>query len=204
MKGSTVILAAGDFPRKGGVAWTALSSARRVIACDSAANAYRRRFGRWPDAVVGDLDSVRGGYGGAPQVVRIAEQETNDLTKAIRYARERGWRNLLVVGATGRREDHTIGNVYRALEEQVQVLTDHGVFHPVCGRATLAVRKGSGVSVFAPDPETRLASEGLAWPLDGVRPDVPYRFTLNRAAAARIVVTADRPIFVFTDFSSAH
>ena len=49
--GATVILAAGDFPRRGGAAWRLLKSATRVVACDGAANAYRRRFGAWPASV---------------------------------------------------------------------------------------------------------------------------------------------------------
>ena len=51
MRGATVILAAGDFPRRGGAAWRLLESATRVVACDGAANAYRRRFGAWPASV---------------------------------------------------------------------------------------------------------------------------------------------------------
>ena len=58
-RGETVILAAGDFPRKGGVAWRLLAGAKRVVACDSAADAYRRRFGRWPTVAVGDMDSAK-------------------------------------------------------------------------------------------------------------------------------------------------
>ena len=75
-RGETVILAAGDFPRKGGVAWDLLTSAKRVVCCDSAANAYRRRFRRWPTVTVGDMDSAED-CGGL--VVRITEQDTNDL-----------------------------------------------------------------------------------------------------------------------------
>ena len=54
------------------------------------------------------------------EFVRVAEQETNDLDKAIRLCRERGWGDLVVVGATGLREDHAIGNVYRALAAEVR------------------------------------------------------------------------------------
>ena len=41
----TVILAAGDFPAKGGEPRRILLSASRVVACDSAADAFRREFG---------------------------------------------------------------------------------------------------------------------------------------------------------------
>ena len=59
MRGDTVILAAGDFPRAGGAAWRLLAGAKRVVCCDGAAQAYRRRFKREPLAIVGDLDSLK-------------------------------------------------------------------------------------------------------------------------------------------------
>jgi len=194
----TVILAQGDFPRRGGPAWTLLASAKRVVACDGAATAYRRRFGRWPDVIVGDLDSLRSAKG-APCVVRVDDPDTNDLTKALHYCRQRKWRDLVIVGATGRREDHTLGNVFRALEAGVPIVTDTGVFRPVNGKASFRVRKDAGVSVFAPDPKTRMTSRGLRWPLDGVRFANLYCATLNRTSQTRFTVTSDRPVFVYVE-----
>ena len=40
MSFDAVILANGEFPKKGGAAWKLLASAKRVIACDGAAKAY--------------------------------------------------------------------------------------------------------------------------------------------------------------------
>ena len=198
MKPSTVILAAGDFPRKGGAAWTLLASAKRVVACDSAADAYRRRFGRWPAVIVGDLDSMR--LRDVPcHVIHDADQETNDLEKALDVCVQRGWRSPVIVGATGKREDHTIGNVFRALARQVPIVTDFGVFHPVCGRKTLRTAKGKGVSVFAPDPRTRMVSTGLAWPLEGVEFRNVFCATLNRATASRVTISSDKPAYVYVE-----
>ena len=201
-RGATVILAAGDFPLRGGEAWKLLASARRVVACDSAADAYRRRFGRWPTVAVGDMDSAKAAVAASSgcRVVRVEEQETNDLEKAIAYCRERGWRDPMIVGACGKREDHTIGNVFRALAHGLEAVTDHGRFVPVCGKKTLRVRPGAAVSVFAPDPATRMTSRGLVWPLDGVRFANLYCATLNRAASARLALASDRPVSVYIGF----
>lgn len=196
MSNYTVIVADGDFPRPGGEARRLLERARRVVACDGAALAYRRRFRRWPDYTVGDFDSCRAA---PPNAVRVESQDDNDLAKAIAFCRGRGWRDLVVVGATGRREDHTIGNVFRALEAQVKVVTDFGVFHPVLGRARLRAWKGAGVSVFTADPKARMESKGLKWPLDGVRFAKPYCATLNRASAATIEVKSSTPAFVYIE-----
>ena len=234
MKPSTVILAAGDFPRKGGAAWTLLVSAKRVVACDSAADAYHRRFRKWPDVIIGDLDSIvpspssatgavtedppaaspgeaaakrspevcasrRGRRRCGVTTVRISDQDTNDLEKAMSYCAKRGWKNPVIVGATGKREDHTIGNVFRALDYGLTVVSDFGTFRPVCGRRSFRACKGAGVSVFAPDGMTQMTSRGLVWPLDGVRFENLYCATLNRCAGRTFSVTSDRPVMVYVE-----
>lgn len=194
-----VILAAGDFPKKGSEGERLLKAADCVVACDSAAETYRDRFGVWPTVVVGDMDSLNASDLTC-RVVRKTEQETNDLEKAIRFVRTEfpdDFVSLVIVGATGKREDHTIGNIYRALEACVRVVTDEGVFVPVRGSVTLKTWKGAGVSIFASDSTARMSSKGLAWPLDGVVFSSPYVATLNRASDEFISVSSDSPAFVY-------
>lgn len=195
-RGRTVILADGDFPKRGGAAWNLLEQAVRVVCCDGAARTYRRRMGRWPEAIVGDGDSL-GAKDPPTLVVRLAEQETNDLEKAVRWCVARGWKDPLVVGATGKREDHTIGNVFRALELGVEIVTDYGRFIPFTNRLRLKTGKGAALSVFAPDRTTRMTSRGLAWPLDEVRFTNLACATLNRTTAQIVELTTTRPALVY-------
>lgn len=197
LAGRTAILAAGDFPRKGGVARRILESARRIVCCDGAADSCRRILDREPDAVVGDCDSVRGCFA---NVRRIADQETNDLEKAAAFCKSAGWRDPVVLGATGRRDDHSIGNVFRAMDLGLEVVTDYGRFVPVDGRATFRLPVGSPISIFATDRDTRMSSSGLEWPLDGVRFDTLYRATLNRTAAGTVTLRSDRRVYAYIPF----
>ena len=220
MENRTVILAAGDFPKKGGAARKLLAAATRVVACDSAADAYRRAFRKWPTVIVGDLDSLVGGLrrsgtdrrpsvGGAvrpgphadqpPVCVHSPDQDTNDLEKALAYCAKQGWRDPVIVGATGKREDHSLGNVFRALAYNCTIVTDHGCFVPVRDKATLTVAKGVAISIFAPDPKTRMTSKGLQCPLAPVRFRNLYCATLNRATASRVTLTTTRPVSVFIE-----
>ena len=193
----TVILAAGDFPKRGSAARKALEEASRVVCCDGAADAYRRRTGKEPSAVVGDCDSVKGRF---RNVVLVPDQDSNDLEKAAKYCLRRGWKDPLVVGAFGKREDHSVGNVFRALDLGLEILGDHGRFVPVEGKAVFRVKKGAGVSVFATDPRTKAASKGLEWKLDGVKFANLHCATLNRASASKVEISADRRIFVYFAF----
>ena len=191
---TVAILAAGEFPKCGGRAWEILASASAVVCCDSAADAYRRRMRREPTAVVGDLDSLRGRF---RNIVKVPCQETNDLEKAAAWCRAQGYDRPVVLGATGFREDHTLGNVFRALNLGLEVVTNYGRFVPLEGRKAFSVEKGAAVSIFAPDSATRMASRGLEWPLDGVEFKNLYCATLNRTTAKRIVLESDRRVYVY-------
>lgn len=192
----TVVLAAGDFPVRGGFARRFLEEARRVVCCDSAADAYWEEFGREPDVVVGDLDSVRRTY---RNLVRVPEQDTNDLAKAISYCRLQEWNDMVILGALGKRDDHALGNVFRALAEQVMVVTDYGIFYPVINEAHFTAAPRAGVSIFAPERDTVMTSKGLKWPLDKVKFDNLYLATLNRAETGEFSVTSNRPVFVYIE-----
>jgi thiamine pyrophosphokinase len=168
-------------------------------------------LGRRPDAVVGDGDSLVGEdiaelkRLGIP-IIKDPEQDTNDLCKAFRYvmgiaATER----ICILGATGKREDHAIGNIFHlidfaALNPDVSIITDSGVFEPVLpsGRTwNDASSVNMPISVFASHPDTVMESEGLKWSLNGVRFDSLWRGTLNRIAASRFSIWTDRPAIVF-------
>lgn len=196
----TAILASGDFPREGGEAWKILANAERVVACDGAANAYFAHFGKPPTLTVGDLDSLNPAICGDAPLRRIPEQETNDLAKSVMVCRENGWGAPVILGATGKRDDHTLGNIMRAFEYGLEIVTDYGRFTPVCGHAKFAVAAGSPVSVFALDPTTRATSRGLEWPLDGVKFLNLYCATLNRATDNIVEIAADKTIFVYLPF----
>ena len=206
---ATVILADGETPSHK-MPLSFLRNAGTVVACDGA---WRTsvKLGRVPDAVVGDGDSLTAEdmteleHYGVP-VFKDAEQDTNDLCKAFRYVMRSGTvGRIVILGATGKREDHAIGNIFHLadfaeINSAVSVVTDSGMFEPLLppGREWDADSSvGSPISVFATHPDTIMASEGLKWPLDGVRFDTLWRGTLNRIVAPRFLIRTDRPAIIF-------
>ena len=205
----TAILANGDFPREGGVAWNILANAERVVACDGAADAYFAHFQKYPALIVGDLDSFSPSPSsagasspscGGAFLRRIPEQDTNDLAKAVMVCRENGWTAPVILGATGKRDDHTLGNIMRAFDFGLEIVTDYGRFVPITTSAKFEVKPGSPISIFAPDPTTRATSRGLEWPLDNVIFQNLYCATLNRATGSIVEITADKMIFAYLPF----
>jgi thiamine pyrophosphokinase len=171
-----------------------LGKASVVIACDGAVEALHRQ-GFVPDAVVGDMDSLtpqmRQLY--ADRIYASEDQETNDLTKAVHHARASGEKEALIVGATGMREDHTLGNIsllatYAPLFDRVEMLTDYGLFTPLGQTTTLKSVPGQQVSLFALYPEGRITTENLRWPITNRLLTSWWQGTLNEALAESFTV----------------
>ena len=194
--GKTVVLAAGAFPA-GVEALGALRTAARVVCCDGAADALWAA-GAEPSWIVGDGDSVsaemRARFAGRCRFV--AEQDTNDLSKAFRFCLANGWREIVILGATGGREDHTLGNLSLladfAREADVRLVTDAGFFTPLVASAQLASEAGQQVSLIACDAGMRVTAEGLRYPVRGLALSRWWQGTLNEARGASFTVSFDK------------
>lgn len=206
-KGRTVILAAGDFPRSP-VARGALDAARRVVCCDSAASGYLRRMRRPPDAAVGDMDSLPASFRRRypDRVFAVAEQDDNDLAKAFRLCLSNGWADILVLGATGGREDHTLANIawladFSESVPGVAMLTDRGVFTVArAPGARLDTAPGMQISFFGFDQSQRLSATGVKYPVERLALRRWFTATLNEATGACASLSfSGSPIVVFRE-----
>ncbi len=181
----TVILADGSFP-KHEIPLNILQNASQIICCDGAARSLIE-FGLEPMAIVGDCDSLTPGILSkySDRIFKDTEQETNDLTKAVRWCSERGYNNIVILGATGKREDHTLGNISLLAEYvqfiNVKMITDTGIFYPVTKSAKFKSLPGQQVSVFSINPETEISSSGLLYPLKKRKLRNWWEATLNEA-----------------------
>ena len=216
----TVILAAGAPPTHD-IPLRMFRDADRLIACDGA---WRTAIslGRVPDIVVGDGDSI--GPDGRAELARrnipiaaLSEQDTNDLCKAFRYAVDSfpDENDVSILGATGLREDHSIGNIFHLVDfaealrcrrtgdahAKIAMATDHGVFEPVLPPGgSWESAPDHPVSVFAPQPGTEMTSEGLRWPLDGVAFDSLWRGTLNRTVGGSFAIRTNHTAILYRPY----
>ena len=192
-----VILANGEFP-KANLPLEVLESAHFIACCDGA-------IVHWPqaDVVIGDGDSVPETY--RSKLIRIDEQEDNDLTKATRYCIGKGCRRIAYLGCTGRREDHTLGNIslmvryHREFHIQPTMLTDNGWFVVASGTGRFASAPRQQVSLFNVDCR-ELTSKGLRWQA------YPYsqlwQGTLNEAVADSFRIDADGTYLVYRTYET--
>lgn len=216
-----IIIANGLFPEKPWVD-ALLGGADRVVCCDGAIEKYlgwRSRQSLLPNHpvdVVGDGDSLDPALiaeahrrGVDVHHYMVEEQEYNDLTKATRHAvveaRRAGIADSEIaidyIGATGLREDHTLGNIslMAYYMEQYPGMTfrmvgDYGVFEPMQGCRRFASHAGQQVSLFSLTPDIPVTVSGLRYPIVNRCLTSWWQGTLNEALGDTFEVQGGRMI----------
>lgn len=189
-----VILANGSYPTHK-IPLEILNGHGYLCCCDRA-GLTALEHGLRPDAIVGDGDSLP-----LPTQKELAdifhkvdEQDYNDLTKATRFMLAKGFKEIVYLGATGLREDHTIANVslmatYRKeMGVEPIMATDYGWFSVNEGKHVFEAFPGQQVSIFNLGCR-KLSSRGLRW--DAYPYATAWQGTLNEAVSSSFELEGD-------------
>ena len=131
-----VVIANGLFPDHP-IPLEILQKSNFNIYCDGAAK--RSHLDKYaPDIIIGDLDSIQKDVYDKYReiIVRVETQDTSDLEKALLWCNKYSIKSVVILGASGLREDHLISNIF-LLEsycqdfDHISMITNYGSFSPV-------------------------------------------------------------------------
>lgn len=142
----------------------------RIICADSGYK-HAKKMGIMPDIVLGDFDSYEREAVQCDNVQTYpAKKDYTDSEIAVQYALEQGCDEILLLGATGGRLDHTLGNVYL-----LKTILEHGALGELYDGAvsvwlvqdaiTVKGKPGDLLSVIPFAEAGDFTTHGLAYPL---------------------------------------
>lgn len=196
------ILGNGEYPTHN-IPLQIINNSKYIVCCDGAADKLLAH-NIIPDLIVGDCDSVSSAvklkY--SDIICKIDEQETNDQTKAVKILLSHNKKSIAIVGATGNREDHTIGNIallveYHKMGADAAIFTNYGVLFACYGTRTFVSHPNQKISIFNLSCKI-LNSNGLAYQI--------YPFsnwwqgTLNNACGTQFSINADGYYIVMMNY----
>ena len=127
MDSPSVLIANGEKP-KNKMIIDILQNAKNIICVD---NGYElaSELNITPSVVIGDLDSVDiSKVNQSVIIIKEEDQNTNDLEKALNYCLSKNIRDIILVGATGKRDDQNLATILISLDyiEQlnIEILSD--------------------------------------------------------------------------------
>lgn len=152
--------------------------------------------GLWPEAVIGDLDSL------SPQaqarlgarVHRIAEQDSTDFGKCLRLVEAPFYLGL---GFTGLRADHTLAAMSEIAQTSraVLLIAEEEVIFRAPPRLAIDLPPGERFSIF-PFGRVTGRSEGLRWPIEGLVLEPAARIGTSNAVIGPVTLEVSGPALV--------
>lgn len=182
-----------------------LKSGARVICCDGALQKLLS-INIIPDAVVGDGDSMDKALLEKYHIPYFPDksEEYNDLQKALRYCLSNLLDNIVLLGFGGLREDHFIANLsiwvmYSVRFHKIIMLTEHGIFNVMRGKAEFRSYEGMQVSVFARDNTVEYSFSGLKYPVEERAFGWLWEGSLNEATGPSFQISSNNesPVIVY-------
>ncbi len=204
MSKSTLILADGSFPVHK-IPLGYLEDKQFIVCCDgSVGNLVAAGF--QPDAIVGDMDSIspelRDKF--SDRIFIDENQDTNDLTKAVEWCRAMNYKDIVILGGTGKREDHTLGNISLLIEYveymNVIMVTDTGTIRPFLESTSINSFPGQQVSIFSIDPDIKVTSNGLKYPLNHTKISNWWCATLNESLGDSFSLEFNGRLLIYLKF----
>ena len=182
---SVVILAKGDYPTHP-ITLRILKDAKTIICCDGAVNNLETNE-IVPDFIMGDMDSIspdlKDKY--SDIIISMSDQAENDLRKAINWAEENNVTKAAILGAFGKRDDHSLANIFTLLQHpsklDLTIYTDYGIFSVVKGEQKFDSFKGQQVSLFSAGQNIEITSTYLKYNLNNKRLSNLYCGSLNES-----------------------
>ena len=138
-------------------------------------------------------------------MIRIDDQTTNDLYKALNWLNQKNVESVTIIGADGLREDHALGNILLLLEDsykyKIRMITQFGKFNVMNTgiidgdnqfSQSFSSFIGQAVSLFCLDKNATLNSEGLEYPLDSFTFSKLYDASLNTSVRESFTISCNK------------
>lgn len=197
---SSVLIANGKKPKNKKII-EILKNAKNVICVD---NGYElaSELNITPSVVIGDLDSVDiNKISKDILIIKDEDQNTNDLEKTLNYCLSKNIRDIILVGATGERDDQNLATILISLEyiEQlnIEILSDLYSIEFVNGERDFEVTPMREVSLISMDKENIITTQGLKYNLDKSKLSSATHGISNYSIGENFSISCSSPLIVF-------
>ncbi|MEO8399289.1 MAG: thiamine diphosphokinase [Ignavibacteriaceae bacterium] len=206
-----LILANGKPPQKSVISFLQKKNYSTLICADGGANSAKK-MGFIPDYIIGDFDSINPAtlkyFQSKSSIIKIKRQNDTDVEKCLKTAIKKKFDEVILLGVTGNRLDHTICNLGIILkfftQIKLKIIAENSLLIPYSGEVELKTVEGETISLYGFDKKTKIKSKGLKYPLKNI--PLPFgerESTSNQAVSNKINLEIRRGvIFLIRDFNT--
>lgn len=126
-----------------------------------------------PDLIVGDFDSGKKPETLIETIILNPVKDSTDSETALSEAEKRGYKDIILLGATGKRLDHTLANILLTASAKqrgrsLTIIDEHHKIYAVKNETKIIQRSKSKyyLSVYAVGGDCEITEEGVYYPLN--------------------------------------
>ncbi len=141
------------------------------VICADGGLYHAEKMGIKPRLIVGDFDSYNGEAPEGAEILRLPrEKDYTDTHTAVLEAKKRGAKEILLLGASGTRLDHTIANIalleaMRRMGIRGEMADSHNKLFIAEKQSVISAPVGTTVSFLPLAPVSGLTLRGFRYPL---------------------------------------
>ena len=196
----SVLIANGKKPKNKKIL-EILKNAKNLICID---NGYElaSELNITPSVVIGDLDSVDiNKINKSILVIKEEDQNTNDLEKTFNYCLSKNIKKIILVGATGERDDQNLATILISLDyiEQldIEILSDIYSIKFVNGEREFETESKAEVSLISMDKKNIITTKGLRYNLEKSKLSSATHGISNYSIEKKFSISCSSPLIVF-------
>lgn len=205
-----LILANGKPPEKKDVNYLRKKGYNFLICADGGANSAKK-LNLIPDAIIGDFDSVDPAvlkqFSSSAYIKKLTRQNDTDVEKCIKYALTKKFNDIILLGVTGDRLDHTFCNLGIVLkfykQIKLKIAAENSLLIPYSGKVKIKTIPDETISIYGFNERTKITSSGLKYKLNSIAlPFGKKESTSNRALGEEVILNiSGGVIFIIRDLN---
>lgn len=206
-----IILANGQSPQKRVFNYLIQNDYQTLICADGGADSAEK-LNIIPDYIIGDLDSISPGvydyFYDKCEIIKVKRQNDTDVEKCLKFAIKKKFDEVILLGATGDRLDHSfcnMGIVIKFFDKiAVKILHQKSILTAYAGNVMLRTFPNETISIYGIDSKTKISARGLKYPLENISLPFGKKESTSNVALHNEVELRIRSgiVFVIRDFDT--
>lgn len=162
-----------------------------------------------PKYIIGDFDSISAltldRYSQSTEMIRIKRQTDTDVEKCLKFAGRNHYSEIILMGVTGNRLDHTYNNLGILVKYfskfDLAIVAENSFLKAYNKNTILRTLPGEVISIYGLNNSTKIKSIGLKYPLKNITLPFGIKDSTSNVSTAHEVILKIKngAIFVIRD-----
>lgn len=205
-----IILANGKSPLKSVIKYFQNKNYSDLICADGGGNTALK-LNLIPKYIIGDFDSISTltlkHFSRSTEMIKIKRQNDTDVEKCLKFAVRNHYSEVILMGVTGNRLDHTFNNlgilIKYFLKIDLAIVAENSFLKAYNKNTILRTLPGETISIYGLNIKTKVTSSGLKYPLRNITLPFGIRDSTSNVSTNHNVILKIKngAIFVIRDIN---